>query len=163
MHMQVLTVPPAKHAGFKLSERQQYRLDTTNMIIQSLAACGLRVFGSDAKAAHLEAKRLGGFWFVPAPEEASPVDMDCAVRGRDRLLPGFNGSYAEQRLLRCLVTYVTDGRSVQASMLAQALMADGNQYFDHVEDNFTAVISKYRFSRAFTKPTVINRKTGEVS
>jgi hypothetical protein len=103
---------------------------------------------------------LGGFFFTPPVDGARPVDLEARVIGRARLLPGFNGTYAEQRLVRCLATYVLEGRSVPAAMLAQALMADNNQYFDQVEVNFARVMDEFRFTRAFAKPVAINRKTG---
>lgn len=160
--MQPATAVPAAPAAFRLSARQQYRLETANLIFKSLAACGMHIFGKDGQLARLEPKRLGGFYFMPPAPDARPVNLETSVRGTGRLLPGFSGTYAEQRLVRCLATYVMEGRSVGAAMLAQALMADGNQYFDRVESNFNQVIQEFRFSRAFTKPTEINRKTGEM-
>ena len=159
--MQALsTSPSAAPAGIALSTRQRYRLDTVNMIFKSLGVCGLRIFGRDESVAVLEPKRLGGFFFTPAVVDARPVDLEARVIGRARLLPGFNRTYAEQRLVRCLAAYVIEGRSVPAAMLAQALMADNNQYFDCVEDGFSKVMEEFRFTRAFAKPIAINRKTG---
>ncbi|WP_426237553.1 hypothetical protein [Pseudomonas sp. TWP3-2] len=160
--MQAAIAVPAAPAAITLTDRQQYRLDTANMIFKSLAASGLRIFGRKDRVARMEPKRLGGFYLVLPTADARPVDLGTAVRGKGRLLPGFSGSYAEQRLVRCLATFVMEGRSVPAAMLAQALMAEGNQYFDRVESNFNQVIAEFRFSRAFTKPTEINRKTGEM-
>lgn len=160
--MQAVTAHPAPPEAIALTERQQYRLDTVNMIFRSLAASGLHIFGRNERLARLEPKRLGGFYLTLPTADARPVDLAAAVRGKGRLLPGFSGTYAEQRLVRCLVTYVEEGRSVPAAMLAQALMADANQYFDRVESSFNRVIAEFRFSRAFTKPTEINRKTGEM-
>jgi len=160
--MQAVTAHPAPPEAIALTERQQYRLDTANMIFKSLALAGLRIFGRKERVARLEPKRLGGFYLVLPTADARPVDLSTAVRGKGRLLPGFSGTYAEQRLVRSLATYVEEGRSVPAAWLAQALMAEGNQYFDRVESNFNQVIAEFRFSRAFTKPTEINRKTGEM-
>lgn len=160
MYMQALSItPPA--AG--LSDRQRHRLETVNLIIKSLADCGLHVFGGDGLVGRVEAMRQGGFCFVPATPGARPVSVESAVRGSERLLPGFTGSYAEQRLLRCLVAYAREGRSTGAAMLAQALMSRGNQYFDQVEDSFTRILAEFRFTRAFSKPVMIDRKTGHMA
>ncbi|WP_146041275.1 hypothetical protein [Pseudomonas sp. MPR-ANC1] len=161
--MQAVTAQPAPLTAITLTERQQYRLDTANLIFKSLAAAGLHTFGRKERLARLEPKRLGGFYLLMPTADARPVDLSTSVRGQARLLPGFSGTYAEQRLVRSLATYVIEGRSVPAAMLAQALMAESNQYFDRVESNFNQVIAKFRFSRAFTKPTEINRKTGEMA
>ena len=129
-------------------------------VVDVFRARGLRIFGRDDSVAVLEPNRLGGFLFTPAAVGARPVDLDARVIGRARMLPGFNGTYAEQRLVRCLAAYVIEGRSVPAVMLAQALMADNNQYFDRIEDDFSRVMEEFRFTRAFAKPIAINRKTG---
>lgn len=160
--MQAAPVQLTPPAAIALTERQQHRLDTANLIFNSLALAGLRIFGRKDRVARLEPKRLGGFYLVLPTADARPVDLATTVRGKGRLLPGFSGTYAEQRLVRSLATYVEEGRSVPAAWLAQALMAEGNQYFDRVEHSFNQVIAEFRFSRAFTKPTEINRKTGEM-
>jgi hypothetical protein len=150
MYMQALSIaPPAAPAGVMLSERQRYRLDTVNLIIKSLAASGLRTFGRGDLVASLEPKRLGGFYFSPPFAEARAVDLESPVVGRARLLPGFNGTYAAQRLVRCLAAYVAEGRSVPAATLAQALLADGSQ-----------LMEEFRFTKAFAKPIEINGKAG---
>lgn len=151
---------PSAPAAGALTEQQRHRLTTANLIIKSLAGCNLRVFGMDDQLARLDVTRLGAFSFVPSEPGASVVRVEGPVTGQERLLPGFTGSYAEQRLVRCLVTYVREGRGIRAAMLAQAFMANGNKYFDQVEDRFTKVMDEFRFTKAFIKPVEINRKTG---
>lgn len=149
-------------ASAALSDRQRYRLDTVNLIFKSLSVGVLAVFGEGETASRLELKRLGGgFCFVSSRIGTRPVDLEGPVYGKERLLPGFNGNSAEQRLLRSLVAFVRDGQRVGAATLLQAFMASGN--FDQVEADYNRVMDEFRFAGAFNKPVPIDPKTGKAA
>lgn len=137
-----------------LSVGQLHRLETANLVIASLAKCGLEVFGKDAQQGRLEPIPTGGFRFIQGIAGAQAVNMAAPPVGSERLLPGFRGGYATQRILRCLVTYILEARAMPAGMLARALMGSHNRYFDQVKPDFERVIAEFRFSRVFMKPVI---------
>ncbi|MFJ3685528.1 hypothetical protein [Pseudomonas sp. NPDC090208] len=155
--MQYLNVKPVARTQ---GDRQRNRLATANLILKELAACGLVVFGDDQRQARLEIMSKGGVCFVPAWAGAAEIALDTAVRGRERLLPGFRGTRPEQHLLRGLATYVVENRPVGAAMLWQAMTSDGTTVFERIEPNFRRIIEQFRFTRAFTKVTTHNPKWG---
>ena len=136
----------------QLSAGQLHRLETANQVIASIAKCGIEVFGKADQQARLEAIATGGFRFVQGIAGAPVVNMAAPAVGSDRLLPGYRGGYATQRILRCLVTYILEARAMPAGMLVKALMGNQNRYFSLVEPEFQRVLAEFRFSRVFLKP-----------
>lgn len=134
-----------------LSAGQLHRLETANQVIASIAKCGIQVFGKDGQHGRLEAIATGGFRFIQIAG-APVVNMASPAVGSDRLLPGYRGGYATQRILRCLVTYILEARAMPAGMLVKALMGNQNRYFALVEPDFKRVLDEFRFSRVFLKP-----------
>jgi len=143
-----------------LTQRQHHRLGTANMVLQSLAVRGARVFGTEDKPARVELRRDGQFCFVPARADADPVLIEGPVEGRERMVPGFRGSYAEQRMVRCLVTFIREGRRVNADQVAQTLMSGAGTYFDQIEPHFRVVMDEFRFANVFNKPVSIHPMRG---
>ena len=139
-----------------LSAGQLHRLETANQVIASLAKCGIEAFGRDDQQGRLEPIATGGFRFIQGIAGAPAVNMAAPAVGSDRLLPGYSGEYATQRILRCLVTYILEARAMPAGMLVKALMGNNNRYFAQVEPDFHRVLAEFRFSRVFLKP-VINK------
>ncbi len=149
--MHALSAPA--RAEIALNNLQLHRLETANQVIGAMVGCqGLEVFGKDGHQGRLEPIPTGGFHFIQGIAGAAPVNMGTVVRGRERLLPGFRGGYAAQRLLRCLVTYVLEGRSMPAGMLVRALMGSSRLHFHQAEPDFQRIIEQFRFSRVFLKP-----------
>ncbi|WP_439254455.1 hypothetical protein [Pseudomonas monteilii] len=149
--MHAVSVAPAATV---LSARQLHRLETANQVIKALASCRLPVFGNEGGEARLEPIPTGGFNFVQGIAGAKPVNMNAAVRGQERLWPYFRGSYAHQRLLRCLATYIEDGRSMPAGTLVGALLGNGDRHFKQAIPDFQRIIAEFRFSRVFLKPVM---------
>ncbi|NWA11987.1 hypothetical protein [Pseudomonas gingeri] len=134
-----------------LSDVQAHRLATANQVLVSYARADMRVFGVGDRQSRLEWMRLGGLRFVPSHPDADPIALNAAVRGPERIFPGFSGSYAEQRLVRYLAAYVLEGRPTVMASLMQALLANGNNPQDQCEQRCTEILSEFRFTKAFAK------------
>lgn len=143
-----------------LDARQLHRLGTVGLVMERLSTCGGRAFGIDGQPSRLEFRPDGRFHFLPGYLGAGPLLIEGPVRGAERMIPGFRGNYAEQRLVRCLVTFVREGRRIDAANLAQALMSTAGTYFQQVEGNYTAVMQEFRFAGIFNKPLHIDPKKG---
>lgn len=141
----------AKNGQATLLARQQHRLETANLVIKAVACAGLPVFGGRQRFARLEFMAQGGIGFVTARENAQSIPIEASVTGRERVWIGFYASHAEQRLVRCLGAYVSEGRPVDAAMLVQALAASGNRSHKQLTPVYQQILEQFRFTRAFTK------------
>lgn len=152
----VTPTPPAE----VLDDRQLHRLGTVHLVMARLSTCGGRAFGVEGEPATLEFRPDGRFHYHPGHPKATPLMIEGPVRGVERMIPGFRGNYPEQRLVRSLVTFIREGRRVDAANLAQALMSIAGTYFKQVEASYTAVMQEFRFAGVFNKPVHIDPKQG---
>ena len=157
--MQYLNTPAVPTAA----ERQAQRLETANLIFKELAAAELNVFGDGDYLATFVMLPRKGLAFLPHRKGAIPIPLSVSARGRERVLPGFYGTYSEQRLMRFLGAYVLEGRPVLYDVLAKALITESDRLATGINSHYRRIIDQFRFTRAFVATAVKSGRVGAVA
>lgn len=121
-----------------LTQKQQFRLDTANLVLKKLAELELRNFKHGPFASRLAVTAAGTFHYHLADPGSASINMDCAVQGPHRLWPGFPYTRSEMVFLRALAAFVRDGVRITGRVLAAVFC---NSF---VVDSITPVIDRYR-------------------
>lgn len=134
-----------------LDTRQQYRLETANLVLKKLAELQLRNYRHADQVARIS-YHDGFFVFHPADPRQQLVRMDDSVEGEARVWKGFAFTRPDMVLLRSLAAFVLDGRKISGWRLVHAVMINfGVEELAPVRFRYDAVISAFRFANVFAQ------------
>lgn len=149
-----MTPSPAA-TGIAQTPRQQYRLETANMVIKTLAKThGIRLFARGRVYARLGFTGMGEFHFIPADRRQPSVNLEGRVHGVLRCLPGFAQEPEAQRFLRALNAFVRYGKRMDLDTVIKLIKRNTiDRTPKCVESLLVSLLNEYRFAGVFPRPS----------